>query len=363
MAARFRIPLPSMAIKTQLPRLLSLSPLSTKHRYSTMSLPTKQRVWVVAHPNPTQVSASIFALEERPLPAPADDEVLVSADYLSNDPVTRLSFNAQGSTPTVAAVGTVLAASGRWQAGDRVSGRLPWADCAVVPAASLAPAPEVAGKPWAALSDLGSTAITAYAGVDVLDVRAADVVLVGGASGAVGAAFVQMAKHVRGAARVVGVAGGRDKCRWVEGLGADACVDYRSASFAADLARALPDGASAFLDPVGGAVLNAALANMQKGGRVAVCGNVAALNGGTQTIDKPLTIVQKGLTLKGFSVMGWLPRAPQIREEIAAWIAAGKIRTDADVVVDGPVDQIPATYTRLYDGTKRPGKLITHVTH
>lgn len=352
-------------MSTAVPRVLKHAPKHlSRHTYSTMSLPTKQRIWVVANPNPTQVSASIFKLEERPLPQPDAESVLVSADYLSNDPVTRLSFNAKGSSPNVAAVGTVLADSGKWKKGDRVSTRLGWFDYAVVPASSLSPAEEVEGKPWAVLSDLGATSLTAYAGIETLDVKPADVVLVGGASGAVGTAFVQMAKHVRGAKRVVGVAGGKAKCDWVKKLGADECVDYKSASFAEDLKRALPDGASAFLDPVGGSVLNAALDNMQKDGRVAVCGNVAALNGGTQVIDKPLVIVQKHLTVKGFSVMSWMPRAPQIRKEIAGWIRDGKIKADGtDEVVDTPVDRIPETYMKLYDGTKHPGKLITHVIH
>lgn len=349
-----------MSIRTALPRLLPKS--IPKHNYSTMSLPTKQRIWIVANPNPTQVSTSIFKLEERPLPQTSADTVLVRADYLSNDPVTRLSFNAKGSSPNVAAVGTVLADSGKWKKGDLVSTRLGWFDYAVVPAASLAPAQELEGKPWAVLSDLGATALTAYGGIETLDVKPDDVVLVGGASGAVGAAFLQMAKNVRGAKRVVGVAGGAAKCDWVKKLGADDCVDYKSATFAEDLKRALPDGASAFLDPVGGDVLNAALDNMQKDARVAVCGNIAALNGGTQIIDKPLVIVQKQLTVKGFSVMSWMPRAPEIRKEIAGWIESGKVKAEGtDVVVDTPVNRIPETYMKLYDGTKRPGKLITHV--
>lgn len=335
------------------------------YSYSTMTLPTTQRIWVVANPNPTQVSTSIFKLEEKPLAKPGADEVLISVDYLSNDPVARLSFNVPGSTPVIAAVGTVLADSGKWKAGDRISSRLQWADYAVVPSSSLVAVSDVPeDKPWAFLSDLGSTALTAYAAKDVLDLKSSDSVLVGGASGAVGAPFVQIAKHVVGAKRVVGVAGGSEKARWVESLGADVCVDYKSPTFAEDLKKALPDGASAFLDPVGGAVFNAALEVMQQNGRIAVAGNIAALNGGNQVIDKPLTLILKGLSIKGFSVRGWLGRAPEIRKEIAGWIREGKVKTDgATEVVSGTIEDVPKTYLKVYDGSKQVGKLITHIEH
>jgi len=164
---------------------------------------------------------------------------------------------------------------------------------------------EVQGKPYASLTVLGSAGITAYQAIfEELKVVPEDVVVISGASGAVGSMAVQYAKKVVGAARVVGIAAAK-KADWVKSIGADATADYHSTSFAKDLAAAIgPQGASKFLDLTGGPALDETLKLMSVNGHVAVAGNMPSMSGTPQTITAPLVIVQKGLTIRGKHTAG-----------------------------------------------------------
>lgn len=148
-------------------------------------------------------------------------------------------------------VGKVLASkSQKWKEGQRVFGYFGWADYKVVnEAAVVSPAIDLPGLAAASLSALGMVSVTAYQGIfEVLDVKPEHTVLISGAAGAVGSTAVKFAKHVVGAKRVVGIAGGPEKCAWVEKLGADACVDYKADNFEANLKKALDGEADRYFE-------------------------------------------------------------------------------------------------------------------
>lgn len=135
-------------------------------------------------------------------------------------------------------------------------------------------------SPWISLGGLGLTGRTAWAGAfREMNLKPEHTLLVSGAAGAVGMALVQIAKNVVGCKRVVGIAGGAEKCQFVTKLGADACVDYKKDSFASDLKEALQGEADYFFDNVGGDVLNEALTVVKRYGFVSVCGAISGESG------------------------------------------------------------------------------------
>lgn len=128
----------------------------------------------------------------------------------------------------------------------------------------------------ASLSVLGMVSVTAYQGIfEILDVKPEHTVVISGAAGAVGSCAVQLAKHVVGAKRVVGIAGGAEKCAWVKSLGADECVDYKDPKFAELLEKALPEDCDRYYENVGGEILNTMFGRMKRYGKIGVCGMIA----------------------------------------------------------------------------------------
>jgi NADPH-dependent curcumin reductase CurA len=131
-------------------------------------------------------------------------------------------------------------------------------------------------SPYISLGGLGLTGRTAWCGAfREMNLKPEHTLLVSGAAGAVGSALVQIAKHVIGCKRVVGIAGGDEKCAFVKSLGADACVDYKHADFGKELKEALQGEADFFFDNVGGEVLNEALTVVKRYGFVSVCGAIS----------------------------------------------------------------------------------------
>lgn len=128
----------------------------------------------------------------------------------------------------------------------------------------------------ASLSVLGMVSVTAYQGVfEVLDIKKEHTVVVSGAAGAVGSCVVQLAKNVIGAKRVVGIAGGKEKCDWVKKLGADECIDYKEADWREQLKQALPEDCDRYYENVGGDIFNEMLGRMKRYGKIGVCGMIA----------------------------------------------------------------------------------------
>lgn len=361
------------------------------------SLPTQTRQWtLVVQPEgkPTYKGENAnFQLETVDLPNPLlDRHILVKTLYLSNDPAQRgwISPPSQisprrlyvapvpvGSAMRSRGIGRVLASNADGYApGDLVQCVVGWREYAAVdvddPNAGVRKLTDVPGVSVTHyLGALGSTGLTAWYGLCVIAAcQRGDRVVVSGAAGATGSMVVQIAKHIVGASYVVGIAGSPGKCRWVESLGADVCLDYKSESFETELTAACSssgedeDGVDVYFDNVGGHILDLMLANMKREGRIAACGAITGYNGEKAVPMKNwFQVVTMRLQIKGFIVNDWLKdnAVPTVRKLVDA-VKEGKIRLgdENETVVDTDFEHVPRTWLMLFEGGNQ-GKLITKI--
>ncbi len=248
--------------------------------------------------------------------------------------------------------------------GTYVRHQLGWRERAVLDAADTDGAgridPQLAPLPtWLGL--LGQTGFTAYVGLTrIAELRAGDTVLVSAAAGAVGTAAGQFAR-LPGAERVVGTAGGPDKCALlVKEFGYDAAADYRAEPVRDALARMAPDGIDVYFDNVGGEQLAAALHALRTGGRVALCGMMSQFGGDRRSADlnQLIQAVLKRLTLRGFIVRDHDDLRPEFEERVAGWLAEGRI-TARETVVDGLDNAAGALLSLLGGGNV--GKMLVRL--
>jgi NADPH-dependent curcumin reductase CurA len=333
-----------------------------------------RRIVLAARPHglPT---AQDFRLEETPVPEPNEGHVLLRTLYLSLDPYMREVMNEVGPVyaPSVrlgeAMVGgtvnrVVASRHAQWRAGDLVLGNAGWQDYSLSNGDDLMPVGDVA-CPSLALGALGMPAFTAHVGLlDIGQPKAGDTVVVAAATGAVGAMVGQIAR-LHGA-RVVGIAGGPDKCRHaVDELGFDACLDHRAPQLAQRLAAACPRGIDVYFENVGGAVFDAVLPLLNIGARVPVCGVIAHYNEvgappGPDRLPKTMsTLLQKRIRMQGLIILDhYGARFDAFRREMGEWIAAGHVKVREDVV-DG-LPNAPAAFIGLLQG-RNFGKLVVRV--
>lgn len=312
-----------------------------------------------------------WAIADEPAPEPGEGEVLVEVKAISLDPAMRGWLDEGKSYIPPVAVGDVMRASGagvvlasrdaRWKPGDPVMGgfgvqRLACVRGKDLEAVDLAIAPF---ERW--LGVLGIPGMTAWFGLfDVGAAQPGETVVVSAAAGAVGGLVVQLAK--RHGCRVVGIAGGPEKCRLVtERLGADACIDYKAhagtGALRAGLAAEAPNGISVYFDNVGGEILEAAMTLLARRARVVVCGAISGYND-FANIRGPrnyLNLLVQRARMEGFVVFDYAARYPDARAEIAKGLADGSI-TAVEDVRDG-LDSFPAVLTELYTGGNM-GKLV-----
>jgi NADPH-dependent curcumin reductase CurA len=206
---------------------------------------------------------------------------------------------------------------------------------------------------------LGSTGLTAYFGLlDVGRFTEGDVVVVSGAAGATGSVVGQIAK-ARGAKKVVGVAGGPDKCAYVvERLGFDDCLDYREPALSKRLHGTCPGGVNLYFDNVGGEVLDAVLANLAMRGRVVLCGAISQYNDAERTrgvLNTSMLIVRRG-SMEGFLVLDYAARYAQAQAELAAMIQRGELVHD-EFVVEG-LENAPRALSMLFSGANLGKTLV-----
>jgi NADPH-dependent curcumin reductase CurA len=260
------------------------------------------------------------------------------------------------------AVGEVVASrSDAHKPGDVVVHQRGWREYAVVDAAAVTPVQAGLAPHSAFLGALGMTGLTAYAGLlKVAEFKAGDVVFVSGAAGAVGSIVGQIAK-VMGAAKVIGSAGTPEKVERLLELGFDAAFNYRDAPVLEQLQAAAGEGGiDVYFDNVGGEHLEAALALMNTGGRVAMCGAIAQYNS-TEPPAAPRNLalaIGKQLTLRGFLVGGQRQHAAEFAGRMAAWLADGTVRYD-ETIVDG-LENAPQAFIDLMDGANT-GKMLVRI--
>lgn len=329
------------------------------------------RQWVLRQRPRGLVTDADLELVEAPIPDLAEGEALVRTVYLSLDPTNRTWMNdAEGYLPPVPlggvmrglTLGVVEESRGaRFKPGDVVtplSGG--WAEYAVVPEDGLRPVHRFPGLPLTAnLSVLGMTGLTAWAGVtDVLDPKPGQTLVVSAAAGAVGSIAGQIAKQK--GARVIGIAGGEKKCRWLtDELGFDGAVDYKAEDVGAALDRLAPDGIDLNFENVGGDIMIAVWNRMNVFGRIAVCGLISAYNA-TKAPPSPnfARIITHRLNVRGFLVLDYAGRAREMVQEMGPWLADGRVRWK--VHVDDGLEGAVGSLNRLFTGD-HDGKLLVKV--
>jgi NADPH-dependent curcumin reductase CurA len=210
------------------------------------------------------------------------------------------------------------------------------------------------------LGALGMPGMTAYFGLlDVGKPKEGDTVVVSGAAGAVGTVVGQIAK-IKGC-RVIGIAGGKAKCDYlVEELGFDAAVDYKSQDVKKTLRALCPNGVDVYFDNVGGDILDAVLTQIARNARIVICGAISQYNatGGVKGPSNYMMLLVSRASMTGMVVFDYADRYPQAIQEMAAWIAAGRLKTREDIV--NGIEKFPDTLLKLFKG-ENFGKLVLKV--
>lgn len=328
------------------------------------------RQWRLAARPVGNFKDSDFKWTEEPVPALNDGEVLVHNQYLSLDPTNRGWASTDTYLPAVklgdvmrgGALGVVEESRNpNFKTGDLVSGLLGWQEYAVSNGAGIGKLPQMPGLPLTAYMGLfGHIGLTAYYGLlDIGMPKEGDTLVVSGAAGAVGSLVGQIGK-IKGC-HVVGIAGTDEKCKWLtDELGFDAAINYKTEKVPEALKRACPKGIDVYFDNVGGEILDAALAQINLGARISLCGMISQYN----ATDRPAgpsnlaMLIIKRARMQGFLVSDYMDRASEAMAALGRWLMEGKIKYRVDVV-EG-LDQAPRAVNKLFDGTNQ-GKLVVKI--
>jgi NADPH-dependent curcumin reductase CurA len=335
-----------------------------------MSTQTTNRQFKLAKRPQGMVQRTDFEFVETPVVQPGEGELLVRNLFLSLDPAMRGWMNEGKSYIPPVAIGEVMRAGGagvvvasknpRFAVGDTVVGVFGVQDYAIsngkgvtVVDPNLAPLPVYLGT-------LGMPGMTAYFGVlEVGKLKSGDVVVVSGAAGAVGQVVGQIAK-IKGC-RVVGIAGGADKCRYLtEQLGFDAAIDYKSDDVKAALRQHCPQGIDLYFDNVGGEILDTVLTQLAMHARIVICGAISQYNN-TTPVRGPsnyLSLLVHRASMTGMVVFDHVARYPEAVREMAGWMRSGQLKT-REHVVNG-LENFPETLQMLFKG-ENLGKLVLKV--
>jgi NADPH-dependent curcumin reductase len=314
-------------------------------------------------------TAADFAIVEAPLPEPQDGEVLVEGIYLSLDPYMRGRMSAARSYAKPVELGQVMegrvagrvarSRDPRFREGDYVLGGYGWQLYSAVGGNGLTRLDPAEAPLSSALGILGMPGLTAYVGLkDIGRPQRGETVVVSAASGAVGAVAGQLAK--RAGATVVGIAGGADKCAYVEReLGFDKCLDHRAGDLGGALDMACPQGIDVYFENVGGAVQQAVFPRLNDFGRMILCGMIAEYND-PQPRPGPnlMAAVRKRLHLQGFIVSDRWQLYGEYRAMAAPLVRNGELKYREDIV-DG-LDHAPDAFIGLLQG-RNFGKLIVRL--
>ncbi|MET0272486.1 MAG: NADP-dependent oxidoreductase [Phenylobacterium sp.] len=308
-----------------------------------------------------------FRLTETPRPTPGEGEALVRTRYISLDAANRAWM--QGATYRSAlqagdvmaggAVAEVVEADGsHLKPGDLVWADTGWQDYAVLKSRHLSKLPDV-DQVTHLISVYGVAGLTAYFGLlECGQPKPGETVVVSAAAGAVGSIVGQIAK-IKGC-RVVGVAGGAEKGRWlVDELGFDATIDYKAGGLRQQFKEVLPEGIDVYFDNTGGEIFEACLFAMKNHGRIACCGAVSQYDGAAPPHGPrgiPGLIVTKRLTLRGFVVMDFDDQREKALKDLAGWVADGRLKVQEDVI-DG-LENTPAALIGLLAGENRGKRMI-----
>lgn len=303
------------------------------------------------------------------MPVPAAGEVLVEVKYLAVEPAMKGWIEARVDYVAPVEIGEVMRGSGagivieshndEYPVGTVVSGSFGWQRYQVSNGRTLQLRkidPDVSMP--TALNVLGITGITAYFGMlEIGKPQPGQTVLVSGAAGATGSIAGQLARIA--GARVVGLAGGEEKCKWLTSdLGFDAAIDYKAGDTAAQVKQHCPDGVDVYFDNVGGEILDIALNNLANNARVVLCGGISRYNE-TGPIPGPVNyfnLIYRRARMEGFIVIDYVARFPEAVEAISAHLKSGELR-NRETVLPG-FEQLPQALMNLFRGSNIGKQLV-----
>jgi len=318
------------------------------------------------------VSSENFELFEEEVLDIEEGQMLIKVLYLSFDPTQRGWLNDIPSYMPPVQIGEVMRAGAVGQVvesrnknfteGDLVQGSFGWQEYVVTDGSSdFMPAQKIPEgiPPTSALSVFGVTGLTAYFGMlDIGKPQEGDTVLVSGAGGATGSVAGQIAK-IKGANKIIGIAGGSDKCKWVvEEAGYDHCIDYKNENVGQKIIELAPEGLNIYFDNVGGPILESSLACIAQKARVVLCGGISSgysmesLPPGPSTL---MNLVIQRARMEGFIVIDYAERFPDAIIDLGRWVSEGKIVYREDIA-EG-LENCPETLGNLFKG-KNLGKQL-----
>ncbi|MGO3911297.1 zinc-binding dehydrogenase [Huaxiibacter chinensis] len=340
----------------------------------TQDTTQNRRLVLASRPQGAPVAEN-FRLEEQPVAEPADGQVLLRTIWLSLDPYMRGRMSDAPSYSPPVEIGAVMVGGtvsqvmksrhSEYHEGEWVLSYSGWQEYELSDGTGLVKLGDDLEHPSWALGILGMPGFTAYMGLlDIGQPKEGETLVVAAATGPVGATVGQIGK-IKGC-RVVGVAGGAEKCRYAEEvLGFDSCLDHHADDFAGQLARACPKGIDVYYENVGGKVFDAVLPLLNTSARVPICGLVSGYNA-TGLPDGPDrlpllmgTLLKKRIRMQGFIIaQDYGDRIGEFQEEMGRWLKEGKIHY-REQVTDG-LENAPQALIGLLEG-KNFGKVVIRV--
>lgn len=341
-----------------------------EHKSGERPMTNSNRQWTLAKRPHGMVTKDNFAYQETPIPEPGEGEFLVRTLYLSFDPTQRGWMMDTPSYLPPVQIGEVMRGGGVGQVveskhpdyakGDLVQATGGWQDFFVSDGGGMIPVRKLpAGIPptWV-LGVLGITGQTAYWGLlDLGKPQPGDTVLVSGAAGATGSVAGQIAR-IKGC-RVVGIAGGEEKCKWLtETARFDAAIDYKSENVDERIGELCPNGVNVYFENVGGPILEAALNHLALRARIVMCGGISGYND-TEPTPGPrnlMNLIIQRARMEGFIVLDYMDRAAQAVTELVGWVKSGELVHQEDI--QEGFENIPDTLNRLFTGRNLGKQLL-----
>ena len=324
-----------------------------------------REIWLASRPKgvPTDDNFTLARTELEPL---QDHQVLVRNLFMSVDPYMRGRMSDRksyvppfelGKPLEGGAVGEVVESRAKeFKLGDAVTSNFGWREYFIASPKDLHPVSREVQPLSVYLGALGMTGMTAWVGLNLVEVKAGDVIFISGAAGAVGSVAGQLAK-LRGCS-VIGSAGSMEKVMFLrEECGFDIAFNYKVGPVLEQLNLEAPDGIDVYFDNVGGETLEAALSALRGHGRIIACGSISVYNE-----EKPrpgpsnlFNMITKRLTMKGFIVRDWLDRQGEFEKEVGGYFRAGKLK-NKETVVEG-IDKAVGAFLGLFEG-QNVGKMV-----
>lgn len=303
--------------------------------------------------------ADCFKLVDAPVPSPGPGQVLAETHYLSIDPYMRRQMGGAPGYANPLTPGSVMIGRGAgvviesrhpdFKPGDKVQSEFGWREHVVLDGKGLRKVEADLEPLSLSLGLVGQSGATAWVGLhDVAHIKPGETVVVSAAAGAVGSVVGQIAKL--NGCRAIGIAGGADKCRHVvEDLGFDACVDYKSSAFRADLKAAVSGGVDIYFDNVGGEILDAVLRHINVGARIPLCGLISQYNTTEpRGIRNVGALLDKSAMIQGFRIGSRLDRRDAALAELMQWHRQGRLRY-RETVAEG-IEAAPAALASMLTG-------------